>query len=60
MQSAIRRRGCEASIDHGSLLYSQFYHTRAWEIAERGPMKLFLAAIHFHRARLFFREAAYP
>jgi hypothetical protein len=32
----------------------------AWEIAERGPMKLFLADIHLHRARLFFREQAYP
>ena len=28
----------------------------AWKIAERGPMKLFLADIHLHRARLFFRE----
>ncbi len=32
----------------------------AWEIAERGPMKLFLADIHLHRARLFFREKSYP
>jgi hypothetical protein len=32
----------------------------AWEIAERGPMKLFLADIYLHRARLFFREAHYP
>ena len=32
----------------------------AWEIAERGPMPLFLADIHLHRARLFFREANYP
>jgi tetratricopeptide (TPR) repeat protein len=32
----------------------------AWEIAERGPMKLFLADIHLYRARLFFREPAYP
>jgi tetratricopeptide (TPR) repeat protein len=31
-----------------------------WEIAERGSMKLFLADIHLHRARLFFREATYP
>jgi hypothetical protein len=31
----------------------------AWEIAERGPMRLFLADIHLHRARLFFREATY-
>ncbi len=32
----------------------------AWEIAERGPMRLFLADIHLHRARLFYREAHYP
>lgn len=32
----------------------------AWEIAERGPMKLHMADIHFYRARLFFREAKYP
>ena len=32
----------------------------AWEIAERGPMKLFMADIHLYRARLFFREAQYP
>lgn len=25
----------------------------AWEIAERGPMKLFMADIHLHRAQLF-------
>ena len=25
----------------------------AWEIAERGPMPLFMADIHLHRARLF-------
>jgi class 3 adenylate cyclase len=25
----------------------------AWEIAERGPMKLFMADVHLHRARLF-------
>jgi len=32
----------------------------AWEIAERGPMKLHMADIHLHRARVFFREAQYP
>lgn len=32
----------------------------AWEIAERGPMPLYMADIHLHRARLFFREAHYP
>ncbi len=32
----------------------------AWEIAERGPMRLFMADIHLYRARLFFGEATYP
>jgi hypothetical protein len=32
----------------------------AWEIAERGPMPLFMADIHLYRARLFCREASYP
>ena len=30
----------------------------AWEIAERGPMPLFLADIHLHRARLFGKQKA--
>jgi len=37
---------------------------QAWEIAERGPMPLFMADIHLHRARLFGlskdRPASYP
>jgi hypothetical protein len=32
----------------------------AWEIAERGSMPLFMADIHLHRARLFFRITPYP
>ena len=28
----------------------------AWEIAERGPMRLFMADIHLYRARLFGSE----
>lgn len=32
----------------------------AWEIAERGPMRLHMADIHLYRARLFFREESYP
>lgn len=32
----------------------------AWDIAERGPMRLHMADIHLHRARLFFRENKYP
>ena len=30
----------------------------AWEIAERGPMPLFQADVHLHRARLFGDQAA--
>ncbi|MEA2206913.1 MAG: hypothetical protein QOE77_3689 [Blastocatellia bacterium] len=32
----------------------------AWEIAERGPMKLFMADIHLYRARLFHPVKPYP
>lgn len=32
----------------------------AWDIAERGPMRLHMADIHLYRARLFFREDKYP
>jgi hypothetical protein len=32
----------------------------AWEIAERGPMPLFMADIHLYRARLFFGVTPYP
>jgi tetratricopeptide (TPR) repeat protein len=32
----------------------------AWDIAERGPMRLHLADIHLYRARLFFRAKTYP
>ena len=32
----------------------------AWQIAERGPMRLNMADICLHRARLFFREKVYP
>ena len=32
----------------------------AWDIAERGPMPLFLADIHLHRARLFHAVKPYP
>ncbi|WP_210546109.1 ATP-binding protein [Rhodoferax sp. PAMC 29310] len=32
----------------------------AWEIAERGPMPLFLADIHLHRAKLFLHATDYP
>jgi tetratricopeptide (TPR) repeat protein len=32
----------------------------AWQIAERGPMRLFMADIHLHRARLFHAQQPYP
>jgi tetratricopeptide (TPR) repeat protein len=32
----------------------------AWQIAERGPMRLFMADIHLHRARLFHAVKPYP
>jgi hypothetical protein len=32
----------------------------AQEIAERGPMRLFMADTHLHRARLFLRVKPYP
>jgi tetratricopeptide (TPR) repeat protein len=32
----------------------------AWQIAERGPMRLQLADVHLHRARLFLRADPYP
>ncbi|HWK89490.1 MAG TPA: hypothetical protein VNP72_05825, partial [Longimicrobium sp.] len=32
----------------------------AWEIAERGPMRLHLADIHLHRTRLFHAARPYP
>ena len=32
----------------------------AWEIAERGPMRLFMADIHLYRARLFHAVRPYP
>lgn len=32
----------------------------AWAIAERGPMRLHLADIHLHRARLFHAATPYP
>jgi hypothetical protein len=32
----------------------------AWEIAERGPMRLHMADIHLYRARLFYKVKPYP
>jgi predicted ATPase len=39
---------------------AQAHLDEAWEIATRGPMPLYMADIHLHRARLFFRSPDYP
>jgi tetratricopeptide (TPR) repeat protein len=72
--SGLRRAGARESIVRGLLARSwlravigaqtgpesaQNDLDEAWEIAERGPMKLHMADIHLHRARLFFRQAQY-
>jgi hypothetical protein len=72
---ALRRAGEQHFLDYGLLtrawmlsLTGSHYGTdsaqtdlnEAWEIAERGPMRLHMADIHLHRARLFFREKHYP
>lgn len=44
----------------GDMRGSRFDLDEAWDIAERGPMRLHMADIHLSRARLFFREKSYP
>jgi hypothetical protein len=73
--SGLRRAGQQDDLPHGLLTRAwlrgltgprtgpesaQSDLDESWEIAERGPMPLFLADIHLYRARLFFREAEYP
>ncbi len=41
---------------HGDLAAARADLDEAQQIAERGPMRLHLADVHLHRARLFFRE----
>lgn len=45
---------------NGNLINSSDNLNEAWDIAERGPMRLHMANIHLYRARLFFREKHYP
>jgi len=45
---------------HVGLESAQSDLDEAMEIAERGPMPLYIADIHLHRARLFFRVTPYP
>lgn len=73
--AGLRSAGDTVSLPLGLLTRSWFHGLRghlvdynsaqtdldeAWGIAERGPMPLYLADIHLHRARLFFRETQYP
>jgi hypothetical protein len=67
--NGLRNAGTTGLLPNG-LLTREFYHfvcgdaalastalDQAQEIAERGPMPLFLADIHLHRARLFRNRA---
>jgi hypothetical protein len=70
--AGLRRAGVQDYLIRGLLTRAWLYHLdgqpahaqedldEIWDIAARGPMKLFMADIHLHRARLFFREAKYP
>jgi len=73
--SGLRRAGRQDNLPHGLftrawLRFLTGAHTgpesaqadldEAWEIAERGPMRLFMADVHLYRARLFFQETTYP
>ncbi len=44
----------------GDVKGARFELDEAWDISARGPMRLHMADIHLHRARLFFREEHYP
>jgi hypothetical protein len=44
----------------GDLVGARSDLDEAWDVAERGPMRLHMADIHLYRARLFFREKYYP
>lgn len=48
------------SVVQGNSAAAQSDLDEAWDIAERGPMRLHMADIHLYRARLFFREKSYP
>jgi hypothetical protein len=45
---------------NGEIADSQAELDEAWEIAERGPMRLQMADIHLYRARLFHAVTPYP
>ena len=70
--AGLRRAGSQDHIPRGLLTRAWLHFLRddrdgaradldeAWEIAERGPMKLFMADIHLYRARLFHAVKPYP
>jgi hypothetical protein len=73
--SGLRRAGMQDYLPHGLLTRAWLRSLtgratgpdsarsdldEAWEIAERGPMPLFLADIHLYRARLFHHAKPYP
>lgn len=75
--SGLRRAASQDHIPHGLLTRAWFRYRsgvptgpdsaqadldEAWEIASRGPMRLFMADIHLYRARLFSNQKAetYP
>jgi hypothetical protein len=45
---------------HNGVASAQEDLDEAWEIAERGPMRLYMADIHLYRARLFHAVKPYP
>ena len=68
----LRRAGDQVRLVHGLLSRAwlriaegnpagaQADLDEAWQRAERGPMRLHLADIHLHRARLFHGVTPYP
>jgi tetratricopeptide (TPR) repeat protein len=57
--SAMRQHGPDQEAAD-FVTHAQADLDEAWDIAARGPMRLFMADIHLYRARLFWREKEYP
>ncbi len=62
--SFVKAQGHDRRGDHGQATACRASAKadldRAWQIAERGPMRLHLADVHLYRARLFHAEKPYP
>jgi len=54
----LARAWLRSAQDHADLARADL--DESWEIAKRGPMKLHMADIHLHRARLFHAVTPYP